>query len=135
MIRIKIPFKTPTVNHLYYHQGNIKILTKEARDIQKQIKDLIEALKINCTPYLDERLSIKILIHEDWYTKKCEVKKKDIANREKFLVDSVFEVLGLNDKFIFEHQMYKVQDKEEYAIIEIKTLGSKYNREVNKWEA
>jgi len=133
MIHIRIPFKTPTVNHLYTrnHFGN-QCKSSEANKLLKVIKVLVEALNINVTPYLDQRLSIEIVVHEDWYTKRGDVKKKDIANREKFLVDSVFEVLGLEDKFIFDHRMLKIQDSKEYAVIRIKTLGSKYKMEVQK---
>ena len=51
------------------------------------------------------------------------MKKKDIANREKFLIDSVFNALGLDDCFIFEHAMRKAQSDEEKAIIIIAFLS------------
>jgi len=48
--------------------------------------------------------------------------EKDIANRKKFLIDSVFRGLGLDDSFIFEHTMFKVQSEEEKAAITITSL-------------
>ena len=38
---IKIPFKTPTVNHLYFNWNNRRIMTKEARNLKVEIKELI----------------------------------------------------------------------------------------------
>ena len=67
----------------------------------------------------DEQLKVTTLVYESWYTKKGDVKKKDLANREKFLIDSVFSALGIDDKFIFEHTMRKVQSDEEKVIIRI----------------
>lgn len=39
------------------------------------------------------------------------------SNREKFLIDSVFNALGLDDCFVFEHTMIKVQSDEEKSVI------------------
>ena len=41
MIRIKLPFKTPTINHLYYHlPTGAKILTTAARKLRKDIEKI-----------------------------------------------------------------------------------------------
>jgi Holliday junction resolvase RusA-like endonuclease len=115
---ITIPFKTPSINHLYFNWQNRRILTKQARELKKQIKDIIDNDK-----YADlsgHKLKVVVEIYEDWHTKKGEVKKKDVTNREKFLIDSVFDALGLDDKFIFEHTMRKIQSDTEKAVITIK---------------
>lgn len=118
-----IPFKTPTINHLYYHRGNMKILSKEARELRAKIEELldkehiheaVEVIKEN-----DCKLRVLIRIQENWLTKKGEVKRKDIANREKFLIDSVFNALGIDDKMIYEHTSMKVQGDDECAIVNI----------------
>ena len=126
-MEIKIPFKTPTINHLYWHKGNMKILTKEARDLREEIKDIIQGVIIENDKRVfdiigDKKLKVEIEIHENWLTKKGDIKKKDISNREKFLIDSVFKALDIDDKFIFEHIMKKIQDEKEMAIITIGEL-------------
>jgi len=119
-IEISIPFRTPSINHLFWHRGNMKIMTKEARELRKKIEEIVYKDKNTYEENLfDKKLKVEVEIYEDWYTKKGEVKKKDISNREKFLVDSVFNSLGLDDKFIFEHIMKKIQSKEEFAVIRI----------------
>ena len=128
MIKITIPFRTPSINHLYFNWNNRRILTKEARDLREQIRGIvIKSLPFVC-PNLNNGLKIVVEIHENWYTKKGIVKKKDISNREKFLVDSIFKALGIDDKFIFEHIMRKVQSEDEKAVIKI--CGKK----TKKWE-
>ena len=119
---IKVPFKTPTVNHLYWHRGNMKILTKEARELREKINMIVISAMAYDYNLGRDKLSIDVEIHEDWLTKKGEVARKDIANREKFLIDSVFKALGIDDKFIFKHIFLKVQDSEEFALINITAL-------------
>ena len=103
----------------------MKILTKEAREIKKEIADVV----LNSLPFLcanlNNGLKVTIQIHENWFTKKGDVARKDVANREKFLVDSVFEFLGIDDKYIFELTIKKIQSDEEFSIINISELGSK----------
>lgn len=103
-----LPFKTPTINHLYWHRGNVRIMYDKARKLREQIIKLIEP----CPELYNKKLAVEIEVWENWYTLKREVKRKDIANREKFLIDSVFKGLQLDDKFIFIHTMKKIQSKD-----------------------
>lgn len=119
-IEIKLPFKTPTINHLYGQHGYRKYLKKEAKELREQINELVLSHQEDVR---EKKLRVTIEIYENWYTLKGKVKKKDIANREKFLVDSVFNALGVDDKFIFEHIMIKKQSEdEEYAIVKIEEI-------------
>jgi len=123
-MQIIIPFKTPTINHLYWHRGNIKIMKTEAKKLKQDIKEEVDKQKI---PFLHADggglLNVIVEIHENWLCKNGEVKRKDISNREKFLTDSVFEALNIDDKFIFEHTMKKIQsENEEKAVITIEEL-------------
>lgn len=122
VIMFTIPFKTPTINHLYWHRGNVKILTTKARNIRKEIEKIIDDV---FTPEVFDiiqrfgKIKLVVKIHEDWYTKKGDIKKKDISNREKFLIDSIFQSLNIDDKYIFEHTMKKVQDSREFVVVYI----------------
>ena len=123
-MEIKIPFKTPTINHLYWHKGNMKIMKTEAKELREKIKNIIITTIDRNTKFIfnNQRLKIIVEIHENWLTKKEEVARKDISNREKFLLDSVFKALGIDDKFIFEHTFLKVQDEKEFALIKLNAL-------------
>jgi len=116
-MKITIPFKTPSINHLYGSRGFRKFLTKEAKELREEIINICN--KAIWDPLENTKLKVIVEIHEDWNTKKGEVKRKDISNREKFLIDSIFQGLNLDDKFIFEHTMIKVQDVREFALITI----------------
>lgn len=122
-MQIIIPFKTPTVNHLYTRNrfGN-QCKTGEANKLKKEINEIVEERTHHEAIYYNQKLKVTIEIHEDWYCKNLSVKKKDIANREKFLVDAIFDSLGLDDKFIFEESIKKIQSDEEKAIINIEVL-------------
>ena len=111
--------KTPTVNHLYWHRGNMKILTKEARELREYIANQVKSIKGTLPK---GKLKVNVDIYENWYTKKGEVARKDIANREKFLIDSIFKALEADDRFIWRHTMNKIQSIEEKAIITIELL-------------
>ena len=120
---IRIPFKTPTVNLMYGHnmRGGF-YLKKEGKELRKEIIEIVDNI-VDPMFYEFDKLKVKVEIHENWYTKDGKVKKKDIANREKFLIDSVFEALDIDDKMIFEHSMSKVQSDKEYALIKIEVLN------------
>ena len=121
MLTINIPFKTPTINHLYGFRGYHKFMTKEGRELRKTIiertKELIKY--IDMTQYEGRPLEVTIAIHENWFTKKGVVARKDIDNRSKFIQDSVFEALDINDMYVFSHRIRKFQDDDEHAIVMI----------------
>jgi len=123
---IIIPFKTPTINHLYGFRGFHKFITKEAKEVKAKIAEEVkEAMKNQYiwTGEVTPKLKIQIAIYENWLTKKGEVARKDISNREKFLMDSIFEVLKIDDKFIFSHTMVKIQSEEvEKAVVTIEVM-------------
>ena len=121
-MEIVIPFKTPTINHLYWHRGNIKIMKTEAKNLRAEIKEIVHDSLPFINPNLNAGLKVTVEIHENWMCKNGSVKKKDVANREKFLIDSIFDALGVDDKFIFEHNIKKVQSDEEKAIVTISAL-------------
>jgi len=127
-IIIEIPMRTPTLNHMYGQKANgRRYIKKEGVQIKKNILLLVSThiknLNINLEEYKNKKLKLFVEIYENWYTKKKEVKTKDLSNREKFLSDSIFEALGIDDKFIWEHSMKKIQSKdEEKAVITIEAL-------------
>jgi hypothetical protein len=112
-LKFIIPFKTPTYNHLYWHRGNMKIMKKEARILREKI---ISDIQIQCddqeyclSDWENQKLKVIVNIHENWFTKKGDIKRTDISNREKFVIDSLFEALGLDDKCVWSHTMNKIQ--------------------------
>ena len=65
-------------------------------------------------------LKVTIGIRENWYNKNGTVKKMDVANREKFLIDSIFKALKIDDRYIWEIKLTKLHSEDiERAIIDI----------------
>lgn len=119
-MQIIIPFKTPTINHLYGQRGFHRYMKPEAKKLKLQIQALCEPFKAQIEP--TKRLKVLVEIHEDWICKNGSVATKDISNREKFLIDAIFEALELNDKYIFEQTFKKIISPENRAVITIETL-------------
>ncbi len=114
---IKIPFKTPTVNLMYATFNGHRVKSKVARELSKEVEKIVERMQIE--EILGE-LKVEITIHSNWYNKNGTIKKRDIANLEKFITDSIFNALpSMDDRQIFEISLKKVQDDEEFAIIKI----------------
>jgi len=101
----------------------MKILTKEARELREKINYIVISSIANNYDLGkirdDTKLKVTTEIYENWYTKKGDIKRKDIANREKFLIDSIFNSLKIDDKYIFEHTFKKIQSEKEYTLIKI----------------
>lgn len=118
--RILINEKLPTVNHLYWHRNNIKIMKTEAKELRERIIELVHLANLSeqLTP---QPLQATITIYEDWLCKNGEVKKKDIANREKFLIDSVMKGFDIDDKYLYKITMLKVQSELEYSEVIIES--------------
>lgn len=118
-MEVILPFKTPTINHLYGQRGFQKYLKPEAKKLREEIIEIVKNSPKDNIFYPPVKLKVTVEIHENWLTKKNTVKKKDVANREKFLIDSIFTGLGADDSYIFEHSMKKIQSIEEFAIVRI----------------
>ena len=76
-MKITINRRIQTINLLYWHKGNIKILKTEARELRsyilEQVEQQIDYLDIN--DYREKKLRVTIDVNENWYTKKGLVKK------------------------------------------------------------
>jgi Holliday junction resolvase RusA-like endonuclease len=102
-------------------------LKAEAKRLREEIEDIvIQTLSEGGHNLNDIKnevpLKVEVYIHESWYANNGNVRRTDVANREKFLLDSVFNALGIDDKFIFSHTMIKVDSEEELAVVSIEVL-------------
>jgi len=120
---IKIPFKTPTTNLMYATFNGNRVKSKQARELSKEVKEIMLNSKYKI---IEGELDVTIEIHSNWYNKDKTIKKRDIANLEKFITDSIFENLkDMDDRQIFKLTMWKIQSDEEFAKVEIKQLVDK----------
>ena len=94
-----------------------KFLKREALNLRARIiEDVKEQIKENLFQE-DKKLTIGIIFVENWNYKNGEIKQVDLDNRLKFLIDSVFTALDLNDKMIYEIYARKEQSELSEATI------------------
>ena len=119
---ITIDKRTPSVNHLYGHtKFGAFYLKPQAKVLKHQIiesaKSQLAKQGYDSNMWKYRLLRVHTKIYESWWTLKNTVKKKDIANREKFLIDSIMEGLELDDSYVWEHILTKVDSDVEKAEI------------------
>ena len=119
---IHIPYKIPTINHIYGQRGFRRYIKKEGKELQDNIKDIVIKVSKNFK-HKDEKLKLSIGVVENWYTKQGKIKRKDVDNRIKFLQDCVFKALDIDDKYVWEVCCKKIQsDSEERCFVVIKKI-------------
>lgn len=114
-----------SVNKMYYikPKGNRKVLTIKARELRARImEDTIKQIghRANQIVEEDEPQRIEITFMGDWLTLEGEVRKTDIDNRLKFLIDSIYNAIGFDDKYIYEIKAKKHQSNETACFVIIK---------------
>ena len=128
---IAIATKTPSVNQVY---GTFVIPSKikgkrptiirgmktEFKNVKKEIERQLFSINTSkFDKYKEKKSFVTLGVHGNWHNKDGSVKKKDIANYEKFITDTVFEYLGLKDQFIFKYYLIKVQSETEGFVLDI----------------
>ena len=119
-INFKIPSVPPSVNSLYNVIFSLKKVEKkpEVRLWQSQAKQFIPVwrpIQIPDQPWL----YMKIVIHTDLWYKNGSVRKIDMPNMEKALIDTVCEKIGIDDKFVVKKETTKIQSDKDKTEVEI----------------
>lgn len=139
-MEINLPYKVDmSVNEMYWYPTNhVKKLKPEALKIRAKImadvKSHIELQKKEYRGIQGEELSIGIRFKEDWYYKNGNAAKKDLDNRLKFLIDSIFKGLDIDDKMVFEIWTEKVQWKNDDRVEIIIMPKKEVHDEEWSWE-
>lgn len=112
-----IPFKTPTINNMYVTFRNLRIKSKISKELAEEVKQIVMN---SPTEIIKGELKVEITIYSNWYNKNGTIKKRDIANLEKFITDSIFNNLeDMDDKQIFKITLNKIQSDKEFTEVEI----------------
>jgi Holliday junction resolvase RusA-like endonuclease len=103
-----------------------RTLTKAGEGFKKKVKLLL--LAAGARPVRDKLdgktpLFVHVWVHSNWWNKSAKVagtiKKKDVANFEKALLDALSPVLGIEDSWYFEVIFRKKQDEREGFTINV----------------
>ena len=106
-----LPFP-PTMNHRMIPFGGRLILSPDHR-AYKKLLSLYLHKKCLTTYHNFSGKKLKVAIQyegprSEWFTKKGEIKKKDVENRHKGLLDVIMPYFDLDDSQIFEITIKKI---------------------------
>lgn len=96
-----------SVNHIYgsTKQG-IRYLTKEAKAFKRYIQDYVCYIaKPDFYIYNNKEIEMQIMLHlehDDLYTKAGKIRKIDVDNMLKLLLDGLFDTIEIDDSQIFK---------------------------------
>lgn len=125
----KFPFP-PSENEVYSSNGRFRFANKKLKDY-KSIVLVWRAMNIPVVERLQKELSekkvgIRAYFHyrkERVFTKDGSPKRNDVTNRIKPLQDCLFEIIGSDDKWVFEFSCKKLCSEDEpYVRLELETL-------------
>ncbi len=108
-----VPLIPPSYNKVFKINHRLRqiYLTPAARKFKDMVKLHMPFwnLPVNKIFIFD----IKIEYYSKWKFKNKSIKKKDLQNLNKLLIDAVFDVLGRDDAFIWSIQEWKMPSANE----------------------
>lgn len=116
-----LPFLPISMNKLYginYRTKSVYMMN-DARNFKNKCKLCIGNFPVEP----EDRLRFSIEVHTDWFFKNGRVKKADIHNLIKVVVDSVSERLGFDDSQVFSFSANKIQSTENYCTVTLEKLS------------
>lgn len=120
-MEINLPYKTNfSVNSMYRVTRQGKFLKREALNLRTKIIEDVKKQMDLVHRYDCVKLTVGIIFVENWLYKNGEIRKADLDNRLKFLIDSVFKALDLDDKMIYE--IYARKEHNELAEATVITI-------------
>lgn len=121
-IEFKIPMVPPSMNSLYNVLFSLRKveLKPEVRLFKSQAKQYVPHLIVNSS----DKLQMEVEVNQDWYYKNGKLKKQDIQNMGKCLVDLVSEKLGFEDSQIWDVTLSKKQvDSESFTRVKLRKVS------------
>lgn len=122
-MQITIPGLPPTTNHAFIQRGRFRVLAPDARKFKEMVEGLVTSLALEPP---EGKLMVAIRLHSPrWLLKDgVGIRKMDVANREKLVLDAIFKTLGVDDSNIWLLSLEKVVADEEVTEVTILPIGS-----------
>ena len=127
----------PKKNAVYRYLGNnrfmpvrsMRVKTKEHKQWKAGVVRQLQAsdtAKPGVIPAGTE-VFVRIYVHGNWRTKDMKtIRRRDLGNCEKALLDTLFEHVKVDDSVIFTLYMAKVEDRVSAFTVEVGTLIPKF---------
>ena len=104
-----------SINKQYVNIGRFKgqiALSDEAKNMRARIiQDTLDQIGEQKEFWRCDILEISIIFIENWETQAGEIRKKDLDNRLKFLIDSIVKAYDIDDSQFFKVTAQKVQSE------------------------
>lgn len=122
-IKFSIPISPVSCNSLYnvmFHLKRVE-LKPEIRLWKTQVKQYVPAWN---SEGRTDNLYFNAEFHTQTLFKNGKLRKLDLQNLEKALIDAVCEKLGIGDEFIFAKKTKKIQSEKDRIEVEMGFLNS-----------
>jgi Holliday junction resolvase RusA-like endonuclease len=126
----KIPFP-PSIWQAYYRRGVSSVKSKLYLAFQDECLDSLERASLQIPPAGELCIEI-ILFSSSWYNKNKTIKKRDLDNYLKCIID-VIVIFGkrrrkdFDDSQIFSLIAYKKNSKEDFALVSLAARDPREN--------
>ena len=71
----------------------------------------------------DDKLRLTVQYNHQWYFKNGSIKKKDIQNLDKLMIDAIAERLGCDDKQFWEVHLFKIQNSDKtFTVVNVEVM-------------
>lgn len=127
-LKLRLDGKITSVNKVYNVGKGRVFLNPEVKAYRAEMKPHVEAAYKECgTKYEGGILKVSAKIYTSYFTKGGEVRRVDVDNTAKQILDTIFPALKIDDSFVFELKLQKVNyDKgQPYITVEITEYAKK----------
>jgi len=130
-LKMRLDGKITSVNKIYCRgrHGGVFLAPEVVKYREEQFPIVQQYHKDSGTKYEGGLLVVVVDVCMDFFTKGHEIRRLDIDNFAKNILDTIFPALGIDDKAVFDLRLKKVQyDKgQPYITVKIQEIpkGSK----------
>ena len=113
-----VPAISPSYNRCFKINHGLKqtYLSTEARMFKDKVKLMMPSIKLP-ENVGDLKFSMLVEVYNNWYYKNGNMKKQDVQNMEKLIIDAVFEGIGIDDSHLWEVKLVKRQNKDKVKTV------------------
>lgn len=107
-VEFRLPAPPPSMNSIYnilYFKRRVE-MKPEVRAYKNQAKMYVPMFSTEKS----DKVGISMSVAQDWFFKNGAIKKQDVQNMAKVLVDVVAEKMGFDDSQVWTFTLEKVQD-------------------------
>lgn len=111
MYKAKIGIKVPSMNSIYQvnHRQRSVYMHPQVRVFKTQFKLQLPKCELDL---VDKKLQLKLNFLGNWYFKNGKMRKLDLQNLEKVVIDALAERLDFGDEYIWHKVSSKVQESD-----------------------